>query len=69
MKKILVPTDFSEHAEYALRVAAQIAKKVNAEIFLLHMLELPSQMSDMATKGQKGLKLFLRLKKCENNFK
>jgi hypothetical protein len=28
MKRILVPTDFSEHAEYALRVAAvQIAKK------------------------------------------
>ncbi|MEY3500485.1 MAG: hypothetical protein RL308_2154, partial [Bacteroidota bacterium] len=27
MKRILVPTDFSKHAEYALRVAAQIAKK------------------------------------------
>ena len=29
MKRILVPTDFSEHAEYALRVAAQIAKQNN----------------------------------------
>ena len=27
MKRILVPTDFSKHAEYALKVAAQIAKK------------------------------------------
>jgi nucleotide-binding universal stress UspA family protein len=27
MKRILVPTDFSEHAEHALKVAAQIAKK------------------------------------------
>jgi nucleotide-binding universal stress UspA family protein len=27
MKKILVPTDFSEYAYYALKVAAQIAKK------------------------------------------
>ena len=29
MKKILVPTDFSEQAEDALKVAAQIAKKHN----------------------------------------
>ena len=29
MKRILVPTDFSKHAEYALKVAAQIAKKNN----------------------------------------
>lgn len=49
MKKILVPTDFSEHAEYALKVAAQIAKKNNAEIILLHMLELPHQGGDAGT--------------------
>lgn len=46
MKKILVPTDFSEHAEYALKVAAQIAKKNNSEIYLLHLLELPSQIGN-----------------------
>lgn len=46
MKKILVPTDFSEHAEFALKTAAQIAKKNNGEIILLHMLELPSQVVD-----------------------
>lgn len=46
MKKILVPTDFSEHAEFALKVAAQIAKKNNGEIILLHMLELPTQVVD-----------------------
>jgi nucleotide-binding universal stress UspA family protein len=28
MKKILVPTDFSDYAGYALKVAAQIAKKI-----------------------------------------
>ncbi len=49
MKKILVPTDFSEHAEYALKVAAQIARKNNAEIILLHMLELPHQGGDAGT--------------------
>ncbi|MBP6374552.1 MAG: universal stress protein [Flavobacterium sp.] len=51
MKKILVPTDFSQHAEYALRVAAQIAKANNSEIMLLHMLELPQQGSDALGGG------------------
>ena len=51
MKRILVPTDFSKHAEYALRVAAQIAKKNNSEICLLHMLELPHQGSDAVSSG------------------
>jgi nucleotide-binding universal stress UspA family protein len=46
MKKILVPTDFSQHAEYALKVAAQIARKNNAEVILLHLLELPHQAGD-----------------------
>lgn len=44
MKKILVPTDFSEQAENALKVAAQMANKFNGEIYLLHMLELPMQL-------------------------
>ena len=43
MKKLLVPTDFSKEAEKALKVAAQIAKKHNCEILLLHMLDLPIQ--------------------------
>ena len=51
MKKILIPTDFSKHAEYALKVAAQIAKKNNGEIILLHMLELPHQSSDAIGTG------------------
>lgn len=51
MKRILVPTDFSEHAEYALRVAAEIAKENNSEIILLHMLELPHQAGDAIGSG------------------
>ncbi|MDT0675083.1 universal stress protein [Autumnicola musiva] len=46
MKKILVPTDFSDQAEVALKVAASLAKKFDSEIFLLHMLELPLQLID-----------------------
>lgn len=40
MKKILVPVDFSKHSEYALEVAAQIAKQKNAELIVVHMLGL-----------------------------
>ena len=38
MKKILVPTDFSKHADYALKAAAEIAKKHNGELVVVHML-------------------------------
>lgn len=51
MKKILIPTDFSESAEYALKVAAQIAKENDGEIILLHMLELPHQAGDAVGSG------------------
>lgn len=46
MKKILVPTDFSEQAEQALKLAAQLAKKYNAEIYLLHIIDLPADMTN-----------------------
>jgi nucleotide-binding universal stress UspA family protein len=51
MKRILVPTDFSKHAEYALKVAAQIARQNESEIILLHMLELPQEGSDAVGSG------------------
>ncbi|WP_339648389.1 universal stress protein [uncultured Salegentibacter sp.] len=51
MKKILVPTDFSDTAEHALKIAAQLAKKHNSEIYLLHMLELPMQLIDPVAGG------------------
>ncbi len=40
MNKILVPVDFSKHSEYALEVAAILAKKKKAEIIALHMMGL-----------------------------
>lgn len=49
MNKILVPTDFSEQAENALKVAAMLAKAHNAEIYLLHMMEIPMQQTDPGT--------------------
>ncbi len=46
LKKILVPTDFSPLAENALKIAAQLAKEHDSEIYLLHMLELPLSQID-----------------------
>lgn len=40
MKKILVPVDFSEYSEYAMEVAASLAKQQDAEIVVLHMMGL-----------------------------
>lgn len=54
MKRILVPTDFSQQANNALKVAAQIAKKYDSEIFLLHLLELPLQLIDPVNEGVGG---------------
>lgn len=51
MKKILVPTDFSEQADNALEVATQLARKYDSEIYLLHLLELPEQFVDPAASG------------------
>ncbi|MBR9997658.1 MAG: universal stress protein, partial [Cyclobacteriaceae bacterium] len=41
MKKILVPTDFSEQANFALDFAYQIARKSDAEIYLLNVIDYP----------------------------
>ena len=46
MKKLLVPTDFSDQSENALKVAAQLAKKYECEIHLLHILEIPMHKVD-----------------------
>ncbi|MEX0967860.1 MAG: universal stress protein [Bacteroidia bacterium] len=40
MKKILVPTDFSECANYAVRFAGTLARKLNAKIYLLHVIDV-----------------------------
>jgi len=45
MKKILVPTDFSQPAQWAAEVAASIAAKANATLVLLHVVEQPTEGS------------------------
>ena len=52
MKKILVPIDFSKPSEYAAKMAAKIAKKTGASIALIHLIELPSGVSDMGYRSR-----------------
>ncbi|WP_299365678.1 universal stress protein [Winogradskyella sp.] len=40
MKKIIIPVDFSKYSEYALETGAALAKQHNAELIVMHMLEL-----------------------------
>lgn len=43
MKKILVPTDFSDCANAAANVALDIGKKAQAEVYFMHMHETASE--------------------------
>lgn len=64
MKKIIVPIDFSEHSEYALRTAVKLAKKRGAEVLALHMLEMTEIMIS-ASDGLQNQKAIFFLKMAE----
>ena len=51
MKRILVPTDFSETANNAMQVAAQLARRYDGEIIMLHCLEIPLHLSTARETG------------------
>jgi len=68
MKKILLPIDFSRHSEYASKIASKIALKNNSEIHLIHMIELPSGFSDMASGVNISIpESMLYIKKIKDN--
>lgn len=67
MKRILVPSDFSPQAENALKVAVQMAKKHDSEIFLLHSLEMPLHLANTGTTGAMPEALFF-IKLAEKKF-
>ncbi len=67
MKKIIVPIDFSKYSEYALRTAAKLAKKNNAEILALHMLEMSDVLLTTSDNEQQQKAVFF-LKLVEQKF-
>lgn len=47
MKPIIVATDFSASADYAMHYAAQLAGQLKAPLLLLHTYQMPVSMSDI----------------------
>ena len=60
MKNILVPVDFSEHSNYAVEVAVDLAKKNGATILLLHCVELPRRFVTESTSALPEELFFMR---------
>jgi nucleotide-binding universal stress UspA family protein len=46
IRKILVPTDFSAHADEAFRVAHTLARAIGAEVVLFHVAQPPAVVSE-----------------------
>jgi nucleotide-binding universal stress UspA family protein len=46
IRKILVPTDFSSHAQEAFRVAHSLAKAMGASVVVFHVSRPPAVVSD-----------------------
>ncbi|MEH6680466.1 MAG: universal stress protein [Sediminicola sp.] len=67
MKKIIVPVDFSEQSEFALKAAASMARRYGSEILAVHMLELSSAIITTSEGLQQDQMLFL-LKFTEKRF-
>ncbi|RXG31623.1 universal stress protein [Leeuwenhoekiella marinoflava] len=53
IKKLLVPTDFSEQADQAFEVACQLAKRYNAQLHLIHLIEFPHTILESVTGTQR----------------
>jgi nucleotide-binding universal stress UspA family protein len=69
MKRILIPTDFSELSEYARGLALKIAKATSASIHVIHVIPIPSHIlltkeGDLFDDGEMDTKL-PRQKKIE----
>lgn len=70
MKKILVPTDFSDFALNAAKLAAELARKFDARIYFLHAVSMPSYATgggNQQTYQDVAEGLFI-LKKVKMNF-
>ncbi len=44
LAKLLVPTDFSEDSEQAARYAVELAKRFQAEIHCIHVVDIPADL-------------------------
>lgn len=66
--KLLAPIDFSDQAKYAFEVACQLAKQHEAELHLIHLVELPYSIFDSRKNPNLPEALYF-LKLAQQNFK
>ena len=59
MKTIIVPVDFSEYSEYALKTAAKLSKKGEVEILALHMLDIQADSINESSSYLQEKSVFL----------
>ena len=70
MQKILVPVDFSESVKPAIKFAANLARKTGAEMYLIHIVDVPGvgegrmeggewTMTEEATSSDVPLMMFM----------
>ncbi len=52
MKKILVPTDFSDLSQHAVDFAAKLAKPLNAELAVIHFIDVPLDDTSLHLTGE-----------------
>ena len=68
--KILVPTDFSPHADEAFRVAQTLARAVGAEVILFHVARPPTVATEggalLAEPGQEPTNLWERFREFQS---
>ncbi|QSS97439.1 universal stress protein [Psychroflexus sp. ALD_RP9] len=69
MKNILVPVDFSNPSENALRVAAKLAQRNNAKIHVLHVIELAESLfgAEQFNVDDEQIIFFMKLAKKKFN--
>jgi nucleotide-binding universal stress UspA family protein len=52
LKRILVPTDFSDSAEHALKYAVRLGKPFKASIFIVHVFHLQEYLALLSDRDQ-----------------
>jgi nucleotide-binding universal stress UspA family protein len=57
IKKVLVPVDFNEPSVQAVNYAGSLAEKVNAEVFLLHVIYTPGLLAQFFSDSDNLVKI------------
>ena len=65
MKKILVPTDFSQCAERASSVALALARKTQAEVHFLHIASVPTDWTTLVNSSDMYPDVTKMVKHCQ----